>query len=157
MHNLADWKKDESLEGILNVILLLTIFSIITVIGNYAGYEHPISDSLVGIGILSFIAFLGVLLERKLPFHIPSLIYIAVIGIIIAFPSMPTSHIVSYYVSQIELLSIATVFLAYVGIQMSRNEAMIKEDRWRIIIITFLVILSAYLGSALIDMIFKLL
>lgn len=154
MANLIDGTKDQSSEGILNWILLLCIFSIITVIGNYVGYEHPISDSLIGIGILSFIAILGVLLERKLPFNISSIIYIAIIGIIIAFPAMPTSHFVSYYVSQIELLSVATVFIAYLGIGMIKNEDESKEHQWHIIIFTLLVILSTYIGSAIVDMLF---
>ena len=153
MPNLINGTKDLSSEGILNWILLLCIFSIITVIGNYIGYEHPISDSLIGLGILSFIVLLGVLLERKLPFNISSIIYIAIMGIIIAFPAMPTSHFVSYYVSQIELLSISTVFIAYIGISMIRNVNN-PEHKWHIIIFTILVILSTYIGSAIVDMIF---
>ena len=47
MANLIDGTKNLSSESILNWILLLCIFSIITVIGNYAGYEQPISDSLI--------------------------------------------------------------------------------------------------------------
>lgn len=154
MFNTTDSEKDAYLDGILNLILLLIIFSVITAIGNYAGYEHPISDSLIGIGILSFIALFGVLLERKLPFDISSIIYILAIGIIIALPIMPTSRFVTYYVSQIELISIVTVFLAYVGIDMGKNETVFKEHRWRVIIITVLVIFSAYLGSAFVDMLF---
>ena len=154
MTNVIDETKDVSIEIILNWILILAIFSIIAIIGNYIGYEHPISDSLVGMGILSIIALLGVLMERKLPFNIPSIIYIAAIGIIIAFPTMPTSHFVSHYVSKIELLSIGTVFLAYFGIAMSRNGEEYKEQKWRVIIFTILVILSTYLGSAMLDMIF---
>ena len=154
MPNLIYGTKDISSQVILNWILLLCIFSVITVIGNYVGYEHPISDSLIGIGILSFIALLGVLLELKLPFNISSIIYIAIIGIIIAFPGMPTSHFVYYYVSQIELLSIATVFIAYIGIGMIRNGDEPRKHQLRIFIFTILVILSTYLGYAMVDMLF---
>ena len=52
----------------------MAIFSIITVIGNYIGYKHPIYDSLVGMGILSVITLIGVWLERKLPLNISSII-----------------------------------------------------------------------------------
>lgn len=154
MPNLIFETMEDPSNSILNWILLLTIFSIITVIGNYIGYRHPISDSLVGIGILSFIALLGILLEQKLPFNLPSIIYIATIGIIIAFPAMPTSHFISYYVSKIELLSIGTVFIAYVGIGAVRNGSEFKEQRWRVIIFTILVILSTYIGYAIVDMLF---
>lgn len=150
MTNLIDGTENISVQGIVNWILLLVIFSIITVVGNYVGYKHPITDSLIGIGILSFITLLGVWLERKLPFNISSIIYISVIGIIISFPAMPTSQFVSYYVSQVELLSIVTVFLAYVGIGMGKNWNEFKALGGRAIIITILVIASTYLGSAIV-------
>ena len=96
MPDLIDGSENVSVHGIFNWILLLFIFSVITVIGNYVGYQHPIAESLVGIGILSFITLLGVWMERYLPFNVSSIIYISVIGIVIAYPSMPTSDFVTY-------------------------------------------------------------
>ena len=148
MPELIDGSENISVHGIFNWILLLAIFSIITVIGNFLGYKHPIYDSLVGMGILSFITLLGVWMERELPFNISSIIYISVIGIIIAFPGMPTAQTVSYYVSNVELLSIVTVFLAYVGIGMGKSWNEFKALGSRAIIITVIVIASTYLGSA---------
>lgn len=148
MVDFIDGSENVSVHGIFNWILLLTIFSIITVVGNYIGYQHPISDSLVGMAILSIITLFGVWMERELPFNISSIIYISVIGIVLAFPAMPTSKIVLYYVSQVELLSIVTVFLAYVGIGMGKSWNEFKALGWRAIVVTVLVIASTYLGSA---------
>ncbi|MBE6491355.1 MAG: hypothetical protein E7Z82_00270 [Methanobrevibacter sp.] len=150
MPDLLDESIDVSVEGIFNWILLLTIFSIITVIGNYVGYKHPIYDSLVGMGILSVITLIGVWLERKLPLNISSIIYISIIGIFIAFPGVPTSETVLYYVSKVELLSIVTVFLAYVGIGIGKSWDEFKALGWKAIIVTVLVIASTYLGSAIV-------
>ena len=150
MPDLIDGSENVSVHGIFNWIFLLAIFSIITVVANYVGYKHPIQDSLVGMGILSVITLAGVWMERKLPLNISSIIYISVIGIIIAFPTMPTSEVVSYYVSKVELLSIVTVFLAYVGIGMGKSWNEFKALGWRAVIITILVIASTYLGSALV-------
>ena len=101
MPELIDGSENVSVHGIFNWIFLLAIFSIITAIGNYVGYKHPIQDSLIGMGILSLITLLGVWMERKLPLNISSIIYISVMGIILAFPTMPTSEFVSYYVSKV--------------------------------------------------------
>lgn len=150
MPDFFDESVDVSVEGIFNWILLLTIFSVITVIGNYVGYKHPIQDSLVGMGILSLITLIGVWLERKLPLDISSIIYISVIGIIIAFPGVPTSEPVLHYVSKIELLSIVTVFLAYVGIGIGKSWDEFKALGWKAIIVAVLVIASTYLGSAIV-------
>ena len=128
----------------------MTIFSVITVIGNYLGYKHPIADSLIGMFILSLITLVGVWMERYLPFNISSILYISVMGIILAFPGMPTSEFVLYYVSQIELLSIVTVFLAYVGIGMGKSWDEFKALGWRAIVITILVIAATYYGAAIV-------
>ena len=150
MPDLLDGSENVSVHGIFNWILLLVIFSIITVIGNYLGYNHPMGKSLVGMGILSLVTLIGVWLERELPFNISSILYISVIGIIIAFPGMPTSKFVLYYVSQVELLSIVTVFLAYVGIGMGKSWDEFKALGWRAIVITVLVIAATYYGAAIV-------
>jgi hypothetical protein len=148
MAEFIDGSENVSVHGIFNWILLLAIFSVITVAGNHIGYKHPIGESLVGMGILSVITLVGVWLERELPFNISSIIYISVIGIVLAFPVMPTSDMLLYYVSKVELLSIVTVFLAYVGIGMGKSWSEFKALGWRAIIVTVLVIASTYLGSA---------
>ena len=150
MPDLIDGSENVSVHGIFNWILLLAIFSVITVIGNYLGYKHPISDSLVGMGNLSLITLIGVWLERELPFNVSSILYISIIGIIVAFPGMPTSKIVLYYVSKIELLSIVTVFLAYVGIGMGKSWDEFKALGWKAIVVTVLVIAATYYGAAIV-------
>ena len=150
MVDFIDGSENVSVHGIFNWILLLAIFSVITVIGNYIGYQHPMGDSLVGMAILSIITLVGVWMERELPFNISSIIYISVMGIVLAFPGMPTSPILLYYVSQVELLSIVTVFLAYVGIGMGKSWDEFKALGWRAVVITVLVIASTYLGSAIV-------
>ena len=150
MAEIIDGSENVSVQGILNWILLLAIFSIITVIGNSIGFSHPIGDSLIGMAILSLITLAGVWMERYLPFNISSIIYISVMGIVLAFPGMPTSDILLYYVSKVELLSIVTVFLAYVGIGMGKSWDEFKALGWRAIVITVLVIAATYYGAAIV-------
>ena len=150
MVDIIDGSENVSVHGILNWILLLTIFSIIVVVGNYIGYNHPIVDSLIGMAILSIITLVGVWMERYLPLNISSIIYISIIGIVLAFPGMPTSEALLYYVSQVELISIVTVFLAYVGIGMGKIWDEFKALGPKAVIITILVIASTYLGSAIV-------
>ena len=150
MVDIIDGSENVSVHGILNWILLLTIFSIIFVLVNYIGYNHPIVDSLIGMAILSIITLVGVWMERYLPLNISSIIYISIIGIVLAFPGMPTSEALLYYVSQVELISIVTVFLAYVGIGMGKSWDEFKALGPKAVIITILVIASTYLGSAIV-------
>lgn len=148
--DLIDGSESVPVEGVINWILLLIIFSIITVIGNYVGYHHPIDDSLIGMTILSIITLAGMLLERYVPINISSIVYISLIGLFLSLPFMPTSRIIVYYVSHVELLAIVTVFLAYVGIGMGKNWDNFKAIGWRGAIVTVAVITGTYLGSLII-------
>ena len=150
MADMIDGSEAVSIQGLINWILLLVIFSIITVIGDWVGYKHPIADSLIGMLILSVIALAGLLLERYLPFNISSLLYISVIGILVSIPGSPTSEFVVKYVGQVELLSIVTVFLAYVGIGIGKNWEQFKNMGWRGIVVTICLITGTYVGAALI-------
>lgn len=150
MPDLLEGSENVSVHGIFNWILLLIIFSIITVVANYLGYQHPMSGSLVGMAILSVVTLIGVWMERYLPFDVSSILYISIIGILIAFPGMPTSEFVLYYVSKVELLSIVTVFLAYVGIGMGKSWDEFKALGWRAVVVTILVIASTYYGAAIV-------
>ena len=147
---LIDESESVSVTGIRNWILLLLIFSVITTVGNFVGYKHDVVGAFIGMLILSCITLVGMLLERYIPLNISSIVYISLIGLILALPVMPTSSFIVYYVSQVELLAIVTVFLAYVGIGMGKNWDQFKKMGWKAIIVTLAVIAGTYLGSLVI-------
>lgn len=138
-------------------ILLLAIFSAITVVINYIGCKMPIVDSLIGMLILSIITFVGLFLERTIKLDISNIIYISFIGLVLALPFMPTFDFIVYYVSKVDLISICTVFLAYVGIGIGRDWEDFKKIGWRGIIVTIFVISGTYLCSASVAQIFLVL
>ena len=138
-------------------ILLLAVFSVITVIVNYVGYKAPIVDSLIGMIILSLITILGLFLERTIKLNVSNIIYISLIGLVLALPFMPTASFVSYFVSKVDLISICTVFLAYVGIGIGRDWEDFKKIGWRGIIVTMFVIAGTFLCSAAVAQFFLVL
>ena len=127
---------------------LLLIFSVIVAVGNFVGYKSPIIDSFIGMILISLVTIVGMSLERIVPFNIQSIIYISIIGIIIAIPGVPTSNFVAHYVSQINLATVCTAFLAYVGIAIGNDWTEFKKIGWKGIIICMIVITGTYLGSA---------
>ncbi len=129
---------------------LLLIFSFIVAVGNCIGYHSPIIDSFIGMIIISLITIVGMSLERLIPLNIQSIIYISLIGIFVAIPGVPTSNFIIHYVSQINLVTISTAFLAYVGIAIGNDWVEFKKIGWKGIIISVIVISGTYLGSAII-------
>ncbi|WP_407431694.1 DUF3100 domain-containing protein [Methanobrevibacter sp.] len=129
-------------------IFLFFVFSVIVIVGNFIGYRTSFVDTAIGIFIISLVAFIGICLERIFPVHIPSIIYISLIGLFIAIPGVPTSDFINYYVSQIEVTTITTAFLAYVGISIGKDWEDFKKIGWRGIVVALIVISGTYLGSA---------
>lgn len=150
-YDVVDGTDSVSFDGLFNWIALLTIFGIILSIANTIAYHNPIFDTVIGVAILSIIGLSGLLLERYIPLNISSLIYISVIGMLIAAPFSPIAGIINGYVANVELVSIVTVFLAYVGIGIGKNWDKFKSMGWRAIVVTLFVITGCYLGSLIIS------
>ena len=129
---------------------LLFAFSVIVAIGNVVGYQTSFVGSFIGMIIITFIALVGMSLERLVPVHIPSIVYISLIGVIVAIPGVPTSQFVVHYVSQVELTTICTAFLAYVGVSIGKDWDEFKRIGWRGIVVALVVITGTYLCSAVI-------
>ena len=127
---------------------LLFAFSVIVTVGNYVGYHTPIVDTFIGMLIISIITFIGMALERISPGHIQSIIFISIIGLIVAIPGVPTADFVARYVSQVELTTICTAFLAYVGIAIGKDWEEFKRIGFKGVIVALIVITGTYLGSA---------
>ena len=137
-----------SFDKVKRWIFLFFVFSVIVIVGNFIGYRTSFVDTAIGIFIISLVAFIGICLERIFPVHIPSIIYISLIGLFIAIPGVPTSDFINYYVSQIEVTTITTAFLAYVGISIGKDWEDFKKIGWRGIVVALIVISGTYLGSA---------
>ena len=127
---------------------LLFGFSIIVAVGNVVGYHTSFVDSFIAMMIISIITIIGMSLERIIPVHIPSIIFISLIGLFVAIPGVPTADFVAQYVSQVELTTICTAFLGYVGIAIGKDWEEFKRIGWRGVIVALIVITGTYLGSA---------
>lgn len=143
-------KANLSIDTVLEWIGILVIFSIMSAIGNYVGYQYPFQESIVGMFILCLISLVGLILEKIIPVNIPSILYISLLGLILALPISPVSGVIIYYTSRVELISLTTILLAYAGIAMGKDLNEFKKVGLKGILVTFFVILGTYLGSALI-------
>lgn len=139
-----------SKEVVMEWILILIIFSFMSAIGNYIGYHYPFQESLYGMFILCAITLLGLIIEHHISYNIPAIIYISIIGLIVALPGSPISSTIIYYTSKVNIVSLTTILLAYAGIAMGKDLGEFKKVGLKGIIVTFFVILGTYMGSALI-------
>lgn len=137
-------------DTIIEWMIILVIFSFMAAAGNWIGFHYPFQDAFIGMLILCSISIIGLIIERILPWDIPSILYISIIALVIALPWSPFSQTVIYYTSKIDLISLTTILLAYAGIAMGKDLKDFKKVGIRGVIVTFFVILGTYLTSAVI-------
>ena len=138
------------MDNIRKIVAVFLVFSVIVAIGNVFSVHAPFADSLIGMLIIVAITFIGLCIGEVIPFHIPSIIIICLIGMFFAIPGVLTADFVTHYASQVDLTTICAAFLAYVGIALGKDWEKFKKIGWRGILITLIVITGTYLGSAII-------
>ena len=149
-YELVDGSDSVSYDGFINWTAFLIIFSIIVVVGNCLGFGGEVTRSAVGMIILSVLTLVSMYLERYVPLNISSIVYVSVIGLLLACPWSPVSSFIVYYVGGVNLMAIVTVLLAYVGIGIGKNWDKFKAMGWRAVIVTMCVITGTYIASLLI-------
>lgn len=141
---------DVNFTNIKKCFILLMIFSLITSFGTWLGLNNSFINIFVGMIIISVITIVGMIISATLPYKIPSIVYISLIGILLVIPGVPTADLISYYVSYVDLTVICIVFMAYVGVAIGEDWQIFKKIGLKGIVITFFVIAGTFLGSALI-------
>lgn len=138
------------LKNIQEWVLLLGIFGITSLIGNWAGYDILPLAAVPGMITLIVICLAGFILKELIPINFPSIAYISIIGVIVSMPWFPGSEKVVQWTSEVQLLALATPILAYAGIAIGRSWTDFVKLGWKTIVVATLVMLGTFLGSAVI-------
>lgn len=143
-------EKRLTLDDFLEYTVVILIVAAIAIVGNFFNSGCPIPEALPGMLILLGIAFAGITLSKVIPVNIPSVVYITVIGVLLAMPYSPTSEVVIKYVDKLQMLSLSAPVLAYAGISMGKDWAEFKKIGWRGILVSLCVMIGTFVGSAII-------
>lgn len=138
------------LKNIQEWILLLGIFGVVALLGNWIGYEVVVGDAVPGMLILIGICLIGLLLGEIIPGSIPSIAYVAIVGVILSMPWMPGSEYIVSATNEVNLLALTTPILAYAGIAIGRSWTDFVKLGWKSIVVAVCVMVGTFLGSALI-------
>ncbi|MDD2206249.1 MAG: hypothetical protein WCQ97_01585 [Aminobacterium sp.] len=134
----------------VEVFFVLIIIGVITLVGNLVGFHTPISDAIPGMAFLIVLCLLGVICSKVIPVRIPSVAYIVTIGCIVTYPGFPGAEILTAWAQKVSFLALTTPILAYAGISLGKDLDMLKRTGWRIIVVSCVVFVGTYIGSAII-------
>lgn len=130
---------------------VLFVVSVLCLVGNTVGPGNPVVGGLIGMAVLYAIVVAGLALAKWMPFYLPSVAWISIVGIVITLPGMPGQEWIVAQTEAVNFLILATPCLAYAGLAIARDEIEIaKTSGWRIALVAVFVLAGTYLGSAVI-------
>ncbi len=146
---LADPESEEL--GLPATMRDVAVVSLISIPLQLIATDLSLVQVLAGLAAIYLVCLLGVLLTRYVPFRLPSVAWISLVGIAATLPMLPWGQWFLGLVEGLDFLALAVPPLAYAGLAISKLELdVMRRSGWKLLLIAVLVFLGTYLGSAVI-------
>ena len=138
---------------------LLLMVSVIVILTNIIGYKMPVRDSIIGVLLLSAISLVGLTISNFMSrfVKLPSMIYVSLLGLLLACPVSPVKDIIVETTTPVAFLAPATALGAFAGISLGKDLKEFAKMGWKLVLITLFVITGTFIFSALVaDVVLKI-
>ena len=138
---------------------LLLMVSVVIILTNVIGYKMPVGDSIIGVLLLSAISLVGLTISNFMRrfVKLPSMIYVSLLGLLLAYPVSPVKDIVVETTTPVAFLAPATALGAFAGISLGKDLKEFAKMGWKLVLITLFVITGTFIFSALVaDVVLKI-
>ena len=138
---------------------LLLMVSVIIILTNVIGYKMPVKDSIIGVLLLSAISLIGLTISKFMSrfVKLPSMMYVSLLGLLLACPVSPVKDIVVGTTTPVAFLAPATALGAFAGICLGKDLKDFAKMGWKLVLITLFVITGTFIFSALVaDIVLKM-
>ena len=138
---------------------LLLMVSVIIILTNVIGYKMPVGDSIIGVLLLSAISRVGLTISNFMSrfVKLPSMIYVSLLGLLLACPVSPVKDIIVETTTPVAFLAPATALGVFAGISLGKDLKEFAKMGWKLVLITLFVITGTFIFSALVaDVVLKI-
>lgn len=138
---------------------LLLMVSVIIILTNVIGYKMPVKASIIGVLLLSAISLIGLTISKFMSrfVKLPSMMYVSLLGLLLACPVSPVKDIVVETTTPVAFLAPATALGAFAGISLGKDLKDFTKMGWKLVLITLFVITGTFIFSALVaDIVLKM-
>lgn len=138
---------------------LLLMVSVIIILTNIIGYKMPVKDSIIGVLLLSAISLIGLTISKFMSrfVKLPSMMYVSLLGLLLACPVSPVKDIVVETTTPVAFLAPATALGAFAGISLGKDLKDFTKMGWKLVLITLFVITGTFIFSAFVaDVVLKI-
>lgn len=138
---------------------LLLMVSVVIILTNVIGYKMPVGDSIIGVLLLSAISLVGLTISNFMSrfVKLPSMMYVSLLGLLLACPVSPVKDIVVETTTPVAFLAPATALGVFAGISLGKDLKEFAKMGWKLVLITLFVITGTFIFSALVaDVVLKM-
>ena len=138
---------------------LLLMVSVVIILTNVIGYKMPVGDSIIGVLLLSAISLVGLTISNFMSrfVKLPSMIYVSLLGLLLACPVSPLKDIIVETTTPVAFLAPATALGVFAGISLGKDLKEFAKMGWKLVVITLFVITGTFIFSALVaDVVLKI-
>ena len=138
---------------------LLLMVSVVIILTNVIGYKMPVGDSIIGVLLLSAISLVGLTIGNFMSrfVKLPSMIYVSLLGLLLACPVSPVKDIIVETTTPVAFLAPATALGVFAGISLGKDLKEFAKMGWKLVVITLFVITGTFIFSALVaDVVLKI-
>lgn len=138
---------------------LLLMVSVVIILTNIIGYKMPVGDSIIGVLLLSAISLVGLTMSNFMSrfVKLPSMIYVSLLGLLLACPVSPVKDIIVETTTPVAFLAPATALGAFAGISLGKDLKEFAKMGWKLVLITLFVITGTFIFSAFVaDVVLKI-
>ena len=138
---------------------LLPMVSVVIILTNVIGYKMPVGDSIIGVLLLSAISLVGLTISNFMSrfVKLPSMIYVSLLGLLLACPVSPVKDIIVETTTPVAFLAPATALGVFAGISLGKDLKEFAKMGWKLVLITLFVITGTFIFSALVaDVVLKI-
>ena len=119
----------------------------------------PVGDSIIGVLLLSAISLVGLTISNFMSrfVKLPSMIYVSLLGLLLACPVSPVKDIIVETTTPVTFLAPATALGVFAGISLGKDLKEFAKMGWKLVLITLFVITGTFIFSALVaDVVLKI-
>ena len=119
----------------------------------------PVGDSIIGVLLLSAISLVGLTISNFMSrfVKLPSMIYVSLLGLLLACPVSPVKDIIVETTTPVAFLAPATALGVFAGISLGKDLKEFAKMGWKLVLITLFVITGTFIFSALVaDIVLKM-
>ena len=112
----------------------------------------PVGDSIIGVLLLSAISLVGLTISNFMSrfVKLPSMIYVSLLGLLLACPVSPVKDIIVETTTPVAFLAPATALGVFAGISLGKDLKEFAKMGWKLVLITLFVITGTFIFSALV-------